>query len=187
MTEWCCNVQATFGMDILDSGHVNAFCGFFDVSFKGSPESPADFEVQLSTAPDPRGSTHWGQQLFALQPAIQCHRGAALALVWTDAAHAVFLAAGTSHTGMHPAWVCGYSLSSCRRCNTSIPLLGSRGHTSHLQDSQPAKINLQASLSLQGTRYGGTCAWCGGRRTTGSWRCTSATTWPATRCLLPPA
>ena len=68
--------QATFTMDIMDSGHVNAFCGFFDVSFKGSRENPADMEVQLSTAPDPRGSTHWGQQLFALQPPIHCHRGA---------------------------------------------------------------------------------------------------------------
>ena len=68
-------VQADLNMEVLDSGNVNAFCGYFDVLFSGSPESPADFQVPLSTAPDPRGSTHWGQQLFALNPPISCGRG----------------------------------------------------------------------------------------------------------------
>ena len=68
--------QADISMDVLDSGSVNAFCGWFDVLFSGSQENPADFQVPLSTAPDPRGSTHWGQQLFALSPAISCGRGA---------------------------------------------------------------------------------------------------------------
>ena len=63
-------------MEVLDSGSVNAFCGWFDVLFGGSEENPADFQVPLSTAPDPRGSTHWGQQLFALSPPISCGRGA---------------------------------------------------------------------------------------------------------------
>ena len=67
--------QADLTMEVLDSGNVNAFCGWFDVIFAGSPENPTDFEVPLSTAPDPRGSTHWGQQLFSLHPAISCSRG----------------------------------------------------------------------------------------------------------------
>ena len=97
-------------MDIMDSGHVNAFCGFFDVSFKGSPENPADFEVQLSTAPDPRGSTHWGQQLFALQPAIQCQRGELAFELWsahTDQSPGscyMMIAGGRPETVYMPHW-----------------------------------------------------------------------------------
>jgi protein arginine N-methyltransferase 1 len=34
--------------------------------------------VQLSTAPDPTGATHWGQQTFSLHPAVDCAPGDAL-------------------------------------------------------------------------------------------------------------
>ena len=68
--------QASFRLDLLDSGNINGFAGFFDVQFKGSPENPADFDVLLSTAPDPTGATHWGQQTFALHPPVECMRGA---------------------------------------------------------------------------------------------------------------
>ena len=59
-------------MHVADGGPVEAFCGFFDVSFRGSAENPADNEVRLSTAPDPTGATHWGQQTFYLHPPVDC-------------------------------------------------------------------------------------------------------------------
>jgi hypothetical protein len=56
-------MQASFRLRILDGGPVDAFVGFFDVQFRGSPENPAQMEVLLSTAPDATGATHWGQQV----------------------------------------------------------------------------------------------------------------------------
>jgi type I protein arginine methyltransferase len=56
-------MQAAFRLRILDGGPVDAFVGFFDVQFRGSPENPAQMEVLLSTAPDATGATHWGQQV----------------------------------------------------------------------------------------------------------------------------
>ena len=35
-------------------------------------------QVLLSTAPDPTGATHWGQQTFTLHPAVDCAPGDAL-------------------------------------------------------------------------------------------------------------
>ena len=35
-------------------------------------------QVLLSTAPDPTGATHWGQQTFSLHPAIDCAPGDAI-------------------------------------------------------------------------------------------------------------
>ena len=35
-------------------------------------------QVSLSTAPDPTGSTHWGQQTFCLHPPIDCAPGDAV-------------------------------------------------------------------------------------------------------------
>lgn len=62
-------------MDIFENGPAEAFCGYFDVSFKGSQENPADHDILLSTAPDPTGATHWGQQNFFLHPPISCAQG----------------------------------------------------------------------------------------------------------------
>lgn len=42
---------------------MDAFCGWFDTQFKGSAENPVTTEVTLTTAPDPTGATHWGQQV----------------------------------------------------------------------------------------------------------------------------
>jgi type I protein arginine methyltransferase len=53
-------LSMTFDM----AGRVEAFCGWFDVSFEGSPEQPAYQKVILDTAPDATGATHWGQQSF---------------------------------------------------------------------------------------------------------------------------
>lgn len=60
---------------MADTGSVDALCGYFDVQFAGSPEHPADTPVTLSTAPDPTGATHWGQQVFFLYPPLQVKPG----------------------------------------------------------------------------------------------------------------
>ncbi|KAK9868859.1 hypothetical protein WJX84_000589 [Apatococcus fuscideae] len=64
-----------FELQIIEAAPIEAFAGFFDVQFKGSPENPASFEVLLSTAPDPQCSTHWGQQVFHLYPPINAQPG----------------------------------------------------------------------------------------------------------------
>ncbi|GMH33416.1 hypothetical protein BSKO_01250 [Bryopsis sp. KO-2023] len=56
-------------------GPIEAFAGYFDVSFKGSPQNPTTHRVELSTAPDPTGATHWGQLSFFLYPPIECKQG----------------------------------------------------------------------------------------------------------------
>lgn len=38
----------------------------------------ASVQVSLSTAPDPTGATHWGQQTFCLHPPIDCAPGDAV-------------------------------------------------------------------------------------------------------------
>jgi len=48
-------------------GLVGGLCGFFDVEFRGSPESPTAEVVTLSTGPE-ANATHWGQQLFGFFP-----------------------------------------------------------------------------------------------------------------------
>jgi protein arginine N-methyltransferase 1 len=62
-------------MDVVDGGPVHAFCGWFDVAFRGSDENPADTPVTLTTAPDPTGATHWGQQSFYVVPPIEAAPG----------------------------------------------------------------------------------------------------------------
>lgn len=61
-------------MPLESDGPVDAVVGFFDVTFAGSPASPAPAPVTLTTAPDADGATHWGQQVFPLTPPL---RGAA--------------------------------------------------------------------------------------------------------------
>ncbi|PNW75848.1 hypothetical protein CHLRE_12g558100v5 [Chlamydomonas reinhardtii] len=68
-------LKSEFVMHMTDGGPVDALCGFFDVLFKGSDENPTDNEIRLSTAPDPTGATHWGQQTFPLHPPIDCAPG----------------------------------------------------------------------------------------------------------------
>eukprot|EP00197_Chlamydomonas_leiostraca_P014660 CAMPEP_0202867434 /NCGR_PEP_ID=MMETSP1391-20130828/9431_1 /ASSEMBLY_ACC=CAM_ASM_000867 /TAXON_ID=1034604 /ORGANISM="Chlamydomonas leiostraca, Strain SAG 11-49" /LENGTH=379 /DNA_ID=CAMNT_0049547481 /DNA_START=156 /DNA_END=1295 /DNA_ORIENTATION=+ len=64
-----------FSMHVADGGPVEALCGYFDVSFRGSDENPADNDVKLTTSPDPTGATHWGQQVFYVHPALDCAPG----------------------------------------------------------------------------------------------------------------
>ena len=60
------SLQASFSLTVLEDGPVDAFCGWFDTQFKGSQENPVTTEVTLTTAPDPTGATHWGQQVRTL-------------------------------------------------------------------------------------------------------------------------
>jgi hypothetical protein len=46
-------------------------------------QNPADNDVKLSTAPDPTGATHWGQQVFYVNPPIDCAPNDALAATMT--------------------------------------------------------------------------------------------------------
>ncbi|KAK9820088.1 hypothetical protein WJX72_006017 [[Myrmecia] bisecta] len=75
LEELAAPLQESFTMQVMDGGPVEGFVGYFDVHFRGSKENPTDFPVQLSTAPDPTGATHWGQQSFSLWPPVQCAPG----------------------------------------------------------------------------------------------------------------
>lgn len=68
-------LQECFQLEKYDPGTVDGFVGYFDVLFKGSDENPADVEILLSTAPDPTGATHWGQQSFTVWPSVDCAPG----------------------------------------------------------------------------------------------------------------
>eukprot|EP00878_Enallax_costatus_P026512 GHUV01028454.1.p1 GENE.GHUV01028454.1~~GHUV01028454.1.p1 ORF type:complete len:243 (+),score=56.64 GHUV01028454.1:127-855(+) len=69
------DLAADVDLPMVDGGPIDAFCGWFDVDFQGSPEHPADEAVRLTTGPDPTGSTHWGQQVFMMNPSIDCAPG----------------------------------------------------------------------------------------------------------------
>jgi protein arginine N-methyltransferase 1 len=60
---------------VTENGPIEAYAGFFDTQFNGSPQNPTDMPVTLSTAPDPTGATHWGQQSFFLHPAVEARAG----------------------------------------------------------------------------------------------------------------
>ena len=57
---------------------VGAFAGWFDVTFAGSKENPCENPVELTTAPDANGATHWGQQAFYMFPEIYASDGAVI-------------------------------------------------------------------------------------------------------------
>lgn len=54
---------------------VNAFCGWFDVHFRGSEGSPVDSPIEMTTAPEYNHCTHWGQQAFLIDPPIESRDG----------------------------------------------------------------------------------------------------------------
>uniref|UniRef100_A0ACD6A500 Uncharacterized protein n=1 Tax=Avena sativa TaxID=4498 RepID=A0ACD6A500_AVESA len=58
-----------------DRTRVAALAGWFDVHFRGSQQNPAAEEVELNTAPDENGGTHWGQQVFLLTPSLRANEG----------------------------------------------------------------------------------------------------------------
>ena len=63
-----------FSCTVLTPGPVHAIAGWFDVVFDGSPASPAETVVVLSTSPAV-GYTHWGQQVFLLSGEVLAERG----------------------------------------------------------------------------------------------------------------
>jgi protein arginine N-methyltransferase 1 len=68
-------LEATATLSFAESGRAEGLVGWFDVSFRGSPENPADEPVVLTTEPDADGATHWGQQLFHVHPPLQVVAG----------------------------------------------------------------------------------------------------------------
>ncbi|KAG8093965.1 hypothetical protein GUJ93_ZPchr0012g20760 [Zizania palustris] len=69
-------VRAQVTMPISeDMTRLAALAGWFDVHFRGSKQNPAAQEVELSTAPDENGGTHWGQQVFLLTPPLKVNEG----------------------------------------------------------------------------------------------------------------
>ena len=61
-------MHSTFQLPVARAGPIQGFVGFFDTSFKGSPQNPVQVETVLTTAPDATGATHWGQMTFQLAP-----------------------------------------------------------------------------------------------------------------------
>ncbi|XP_010533181.1 PREDICTED: protein arginine N-methyltransferase PRMT10 [Tarenaya hassleriana] len=56
------------------------FGGWFDVHFRGRKEDPALREVELTTAPSDDYCTHWGQQVFVLNPTVNVGEGDGLSV-----------------------------------------------------------------------------------------------------------
>ncbi|KAM7266758.1 hypothetical protein ACFE04_008924 [Oxalis oulophora] len=57
----------------MDSTRLSGYAGWFDVHFRvslssGRKEDPAAKEIELTTAPSIEKGTHWGQQVFLLNP-----------------------------------------------------------------------------------------------------------------------
>ncbi|OVA00495.1 Protein arginine N-methyltransferase [Macleaya cordata] len=70
------DVQAAFSSSITtDLTRLCGFAGWFDVHFRGSKENPARHEIELTTAPSEENGTHWGQQVFLLQPSLRVRKG----------------------------------------------------------------------------------------------------------------
>ncbi|KAF4367118.1 hypothetical protein CsatB_011517 [Cannabis sativa] len=64
-----------FSSITMEHARLCGFGGWFDVHFRGRKEDPAQQEVELSTAPCPNNGTHWGQQVFLLQPPVHVDQG----------------------------------------------------------------------------------------------------------------
>ena len=61
--------NASFSFTVTKMVRVSAFAGWFDAVFAGSATSPSIEVVTLSTHPQ-MGYTHWGQQVFYLEEAV---------------------------------------------------------------------------------------------------------------------
>ncbi|XP_058112684.1 protein arginine N-methyltransferase PRMT10 [Magnolia sinica] len=70
------NVKAKFSSSItVEKTRLCGFAGWFDVHFRGSSSNPATQEVELTTAPSTDNPTHWGQQVFLLNPPLRVSEG----------------------------------------------------------------------------------------------------------------
>ncbi|CAD6340351.1 unnamed protein product [Miscanthus lutarioriparius] len=68
-------VRAQVTMSIRMEARLSALAGWFDVHFRGSAQNPGVEEIELTTAPDEHGGTHWGQQVFLLTPPLSVNKG----------------------------------------------------------------------------------------------------------------
>ncbi|KAI4344090.1 hypothetical protein L6164_011360 [Bauhinia variegata] len=69
-------VRSKFSLSItMENTKLCGFGGWFDVHFRGRSEDPAAQEIILTTAPSIDYSTHWGQQVFLLDPPIRVSEG----------------------------------------------------------------------------------------------------------------
>jgi len=66
-------VTSSFRSVLSEDAELNAFGGWFDTDFRGSPAEPAAQPVTLTTAPE--SSTHWAQQVFMVHPPINVQVG----------------------------------------------------------------------------------------------------------------
>eukprot|EP00271_Cylindrocystis_brebissonii_P008517 TRINITY_DN22898_c0_g1_i2.p1 TRINITY_DN22898_c0_g1~~TRINITY_DN22898_c0_g1_i2.p1 ORF type:complete len:206 (-),score=35.20 TRINITY_DN22898_c0_g1_i2:561-1178(-) len=70
------NIRANISMPMFkDASRISGFGGWFDVQFRGCKGDLAPFPVELTTAPSADATTHWGQQVFVLEPAVRCQDG----------------------------------------------------------------------------------------------------------------
>ncbi|KAF8034440.1 hypothetical protein BT93_C0676 [Corymbia citriodora subsp. variegata] len=68
-------VRSNFSSIIKCHTRLCGFSGWFDVHFRGRMEDPAQKEIELTTAPSVDNGTHWGQQVFLLNPAVTVSEG----------------------------------------------------------------------------------------------------------------
>ena len=64
---------ADFRCVISDDAELNAFGGWFDTDFRGSPADPAPTPITLTT--EPESATHWAQQVFMVHPPMSVQVG----------------------------------------------------------------------------------------------------------------
>ncbi|KAF5749661.1 protein arginine N-methyltransferase PRMT10 [Tripterygium wilfordii] len=77
------NVRANLTSIItLPNTRLCGFGGWFDVHFRGRKEDPSQQDIELTTAPSTEDSTHWGQQVFLLNPPIHVSEGDDLDIVF---------------------------------------------------------------------------------------------------------
>ncbi|XP_059638032.1 protein arginine N-methyltransferase PRMT10 [Cornus florida] len=70
------NVTASIESSITaEDTRLCGFSGWFDVHFRGSKENLCQTEIELTTAPSEDNGTHWGQQVFLLQPSTSVTKG----------------------------------------------------------------------------------------------------------------
>ncbi|KAI4379449.1 hypothetical protein MLD38_005745 [Melastoma candidum] len=71
-------VRSQFSCKIHTDARLCGFGGWFDVHFRGRVDNPAEEEIELTTEPSEENSTHWGQQVFLVQPPRNVCRGDSL-------------------------------------------------------------------------------------------------------------
>lgn len=152
--------QASFQMRVLEDGPVDAFCGWFDTQFKGSAQNATTTEVTLSTAPDPTGATHWGQQVR-----LQLGGEAPLSMGRNCAGPCMQSCASGADTALSHAAAC------CAHCTRALLVhRTATGLTTCHTFGAPCRSRSSCTRPLSARRA--TCCpatlrWCGARTTSG--------------------